>query len=62
MLAECIVFGYLLRYITGINANADVYIDGIEQKDEENFTAWPVYGFKKYKTGQYIVSFTFLSC
>jgi hypothetical protein len=62
MLAEYIVFGYLLRYITAINANADVCIDGIEHKDDEIFGAWCLYSSKKYTTAQYIVSFKFLSC
>jgi hypothetical protein len=35
MLAEYIVFGYLLRYVTAINANADVCKDGIEHEDAE---------------------------
>jgi hypothetical protein len=62
MLADYIVFGYLLRYITAINANAGVCIDGIEQKDDESFRSWCVQIFKKYKTGQYIFYCKFLSC
>jgi len=45
VLAEYIVFGYLLRYTTAINANADMCIDGIEHTDEEIFRTWPVYSF-----------------
>ena len=35
MLVEYIWFGYLLRYITAINANVELCIDGIEQKDDK---------------------------
>ena len=62
MLVEYIVFGYSLRYISAIKANADVCIDSIPHKDDEIFRAWCVYSFKKYTPGQYIVSFKFLSC
>jgi len=49
MLAENIVFGYLLRYITAINANADMCVDGIEHTDEEIFGPWLVYNLKKIR-------------